>query len=96
MFIISLTYQKPLSEVEAHLNAHIEFLKTYYEQGVFLASGRKVPRDGGIILAIAGTKDDIETILTHDPFKLHGVATYEITEFIPTMTAAELAFLTHR
>lgn len=37
MFIINLTYQKNLTEVEKHLEAHIQFLDTYYASGYFIA-----------------------------------------------------------
>ena len=93
MFIISLSYQKSLEEVDKHLSAHVEFLKTYYEKGIFIASGRKVPRDGGVIMALSPSRADIEAVITHDPFYIHGVATYEITEFVPSMTSSKLAFL---
>lgn len=96
MFIISLTYQKSLEEVDAHLNAHVEFLKTHYAKGIFIASGRKVPRDGGVIMALSPTRADIEAVIALDPFNIHGVATYEITEFVPSMTSPELAFLANR
>ena len=93
MFIIALTYQRPLEEVDKHLSAHVEFLKTQYSKGVFLASGRKNPRNGGVILALASSKADIETLIALDPFYIHGVAQYDITEFTPSMTSPELAFL---
>lgn len=96
MFIISLTYQKSLAEVDAHLNAHVAFLKTYYSQGIFLASGRKVPRDGGIILALAPSREALETIIACDPFYIHSVAHYDITEFTPTMSSSELEFTINR
>ena len=95
MFIISLTYHKPLEEVDAHLNAHVEFLKSNYAKGFFLASGRKTPRTGGIILARAVNRAEIESIIACDPFAIHDVATYEITEFTPSMTSPDLAFLTN-
>ncbi len=53
MYIIELTYNKDISEVEKHLEAHIEYLEKYYELGNFVCSGRKNPRDGGIIIANA-------------------------------------------
>ena len=93
MFIISLTYHKSLEEVDKHLSAHVEFLKEHYAKGIFLASGRKNPRNGGIILALAPSKTEIEAIIALDPFYIHDVATYEITEFTPSMTSPELAFL---
>jgi hypothetical protein len=30
MFIVSLKYKKPLAEVDAHLPAHVEYLKSQY------------------------------------------------------------------
>ncbi|WP_060825297.1 YciI family protein [Sulfurospirillum cavolei] len=96
MFIISLTYHKSLEEVDAHLSAHVEFLKKNYAQGVFLASGRKNPRNGGVILALASSKAEIEAIIARDPFYIHEIAKYDIIEFTPSMTAPEFAFLANR
>jgi uncharacterized protein YciI len=96
MFVIVLTYHKSLEEVDKHLSAHVEFLKTQYAKGVFLASGRKNPRNGGVILALAADKAEIEAIIALDPFYIHDVATYEIIEFTPSMTSPELAFLANR
>ena len=93
MFIISLTYIKPLEEVDALLEEHVVYLKEHYALGHFLASGRKVPRTGGVILARGVSREEIETIITLDPFYRHHVAEYEITEFSPTMSVDELEFL---
>lgn len=93
MFIVSLTYIKPLEEVDALLEEHVTYLKEQYSLGYFLASGRKVPHTGGVILARGASREEIETIITLDPFYRHGVAKYEITEFSPTMTSDELEFL---
>ena len=56
MFVVSLTYKKPIAEVELHLAAHIAYLDEYYAAGTFVASGRKVPRTGGVILAKAESR----------------------------------------
>ena len=91
MFIISLTYTTPLEQIDAHLAAHRAFLAEQYARGVFLMSGRKVPREGGIIIAQGISRDEVETLIRQDPFHQAGVATYNIVEFAPTMTAAALA-----
>ena len=44
MFIVNLTYIKPLDTVEKFLEKHIDFLNQYYTKGHFIASGRKNPR----------------------------------------------------
>jgi uncharacterized protein YciI len=46
-----------------------------------------VPRTGGVILAI-GDRAAIETYVAADPFTIHGVAEYDITELAVT-TAVE-------
>lgn len=93
MFIISLTYKVPSSVVDEHLSAHVEFLKEQYAKGNFLASGRKVPRTGGVILSNISSKEEVETIIAQDPFNQNGVADYEIIEFVPSMTCQQLDFL---
>lgn len=93
MYIISLTYKVPLEKVEQHLKAHIEYLNKQYDLGHFQASGRKVPRTGGIILSKVTDKNKLLEILEEDPFKKHDLANYELTEFVPSKTCKELEFL---
>ncbi|KQC30856.1 YciI family protein [Flagellimonas eckloniae] len=93
MFIINLTYKTELEKVDQFLNDHIEFLNEQYELEHFLASGRKIPRTGGIILSNIESKSELEKIIGKDPFKKNGVADYELTEFVPSKTCDELKFL---
>jgi uncharacterized protein YciI len=87
MFVVLLTYKRPLEEVDSHLDAHVAFLKQEYANRHFIASGRKVPRTGGVILRNVKTRDELEAILVKDPFHLAGIADYDIVEFIPSMVA---------
>ncbi|MFF1493235.1 YciI family protein [Streptomyces sp. NPDC058304] len=91
MFVMELTYTAPVEAVEEEMDAHIAWLDGYYASGVFLASGRKVPRDGGIVLAARVSRGEIERIAAEDPFTLAGVCEYRITEFIATKTSGDLA-----
>lgn len=93
MFIISLTYQRPLKEVDEHLNAHVEYLNEQYRLGNFLASGRKIPRTGGIILSAMNSREALDKVIRLDPFHRHEVAQYEVIEFAASMTCKELEFL---
>lgn len=91
MFVISLTYQKPMEEVEAHIAAHREFLDRNYATGVFLASGPKNPRVGGVILASGNvSREQLDGLLAEDPFHVHALARYEVTEFTPSKCARPL------
>lgn len=93
MFIVNLSYKVPLEKINQYLNEHIDFLNEQYELGNFLASGRKVPRTGGIIIAKVNNKSELEKIIKKDPFKRNDLADYELTEFRATKTAPELKFL---
>jgi uncharacterized protein YciI len=87
MYFISLTYKCPLEEVDKLLDAHVAYLKQEYDNGNFIASGRKLPRTGGVILATVETRDQLQTIIEKDPFHRAGVAEYDVTEFVPSMVA---------
>jgi len=89
VFIVSLTYKSELSEVDKYIEAHVTFLEKYYASGKFIASGRKVPRTGGIILLNAANKAEVDSIIKEDPFHIANVADYEVTEFVPTMASKE-------
>jgi uncharacterized protein YciI len=90
MFIVSLTYKRPLEEVDIHLDAHVAYLKQEFGKGNFIASGRKVPRTGGVILCSAKTRTELDAILAKDPFQIAGIADYDIIEFVPSIVAEGL------
>ncbi|MFJ6695165.1 YciI family protein [Streptomyces sp. NPDC091272] len=91
MFVLELTYTAPVEQVDALMTDHVTWLDAQYAAGVFLASGRKRPRDGGVILAVADSRASIEAIVAEDPFVVGGVCAYRITEFVATKTVPELA-----
>ena len=93
MYIVSLHYTAALDAVDALIPEHVRWLEAAYADGLFLASGRKVPRTGGVILARAMPRAELEQRLAQDPFARHGVANYSITEFVPSMTSPALASL---
>lgn len=84
MFIFKLTYKKPLSEVERHLQAHRDYLDRFYQAGMFIASGPQAPRVGGIILCNAKSNDEAQSIIAQDPFYEEEIADYEIIHFHAT------------
>jgi uncharacterized protein YciI len=90
MFIIDLKYIVPLEQLDAHMTEHVKFLHSYYQKNVFVASGRKVPRTGGIILALAHSKEEVEKIIQEDPFYIHQLAEFTITEFLTSQHHPDL------
>ena len=89
MFIIELSYKADLAQIDAHMSAHVRFLKKYYAAGNFLVSGRKIPRDGGIIVATGESRQQIEAIMEEDPFCRHALAEVRVIEFRASQRAAD-------
>ena len=90
MFVIELVYKVDLAEIDAHMVAHVNFLKKYYASGNFLLSGRKVPRDGGIIVAVGKSRQQIQAIIEEDPFFQRGLAHFRIIEFRASQRADDI------
>jgi uncharacterized protein YciI len=87
VFVIVLTYVKPLPEVDALMRRHMAWLNEQYAAGRFIVSGRQIPRTGGVILARGDDRGEIEAIAAQDPFVAGGVATAEIIQFRASQTA---------
>jgi uncharacterized protein YciI len=90
MFVIELVYKADLKDIDAQMRSHMAFLKRHYATGTFLISGRKIPRDGGIILAVGKSRDEIEAIMREDPFCKHGLADFRVIEFRASQRAADV------
>ena len=90
MFIIELLYKADLKRIDALMGAHMKFVRKYYAAGNFLVSGRKVPRDGGIILAVGKSREEIEAIAQEDPFFKHGLADIRVIEFRASQRADDI------
>ena len=87
MFVLLLTYTRPLDEVDALMRKHMAWLNEHYAAGRFVVSGRQIPRTGGVILARGDDRDEMERIAAGDPFVAGGVATCEVIQFRPSQTA---------
>jgi uncharacterized protein YciI len=90
MFVIELIYKADLARIDAHMAEHVAFLKKHYAAGTFVVSGRKIPREGGIIIAAGKTRAQIEAIVEEDPFHSHGLADFRIIEFRASQRAPDL------
>ncbi len=90
MFVIELIYKVELAKIDAHMKAHVAFLNKYYAAGNFLMSGRKIPRNGGIILAVGENRGRIEAIVAEDPFVARGLADFRVIEFRVSQRASDL------
>ncbi|WP_071528829.1 YciI family protein [Streptomyces mutabilis] len=91
MFVLELSYTAPPESRRRRVAGPRGPARRAVRAGVFLASGRKEPRDGGVIIAVAEDRARIEAIAAGDPFVRAGVCAYRVTEFVATKTAPTLA-----
>ncbi len=90
VFVVELTYTASLDDIDASMAAHVKFLNKYYAAGNFEMSGRKIPRDGGIIVAVGTNREAIEAIMRQDPFCERGLATFRVIEFRASQRADDI------
>ncbi|MFH8617653.1 YciI family protein [Streptomyces sp. NPDC017979] len=90
MFVLELTYTAPAERVDAVRAAHMSWVDDHYADGLFLASGRKGTRDGGVVLAAGDDRARIDAVVASDPFVLAGVCAYRITHTAVTRTVPGL------
>jgi uncharacterized protein YciI len=81
MFVLLLTYIKPLEEVDRLMREHVAWLDEHFAAGRFVVSGRRIPRTGGVIVARGDDRGEIDDIAAGDPFVTGGVATCEVIRF---------------
>ncbi|MCJ2183745.1 YciI family protein [Novosphingobium sp. 1949] len=92
-FILSLRYTGSLEDIDAVLPDHAAWLKGNHEAGHFLGWGRKIPREGGVILARGESAEAVAALAASDPFARAGLATVEVIEWAPAFLDPSVAGL---
>lgn len=87
MYLVLVTYIKPIEDVDKHLANHRAYLDKFYATGNLICSGPQNPRTGGLLLANFPSTDDVWNFIHKDPFYINGIATYEVIEFNPVKYA---------
>lgn len=86
-FAVIVTYHVPLARIDASVVAHRAHLERGFAEGILLASGPQVPREGGVLLARAASREIVERFLADDPFAREQLADYRVIEFDPIKRA---------
>ncbi|MEO8398330.1 MAG: YciI family protein [Ignavibacteriaceae bacterium] len=82
-FIIKINYTAPIEKIDKTLAEHRNFLQIGYDIGFLLCSGPQNPRTGGIVIARADSKEELELLFKKDPYQINSLAEYEFIEFNP-------------
>lgn len=98
LFIAMSSYLQPSTQLAEALPEHRAWIRELYESGVMLASGRRNPPIGGVMILRAVDASEAAAVVASDPFAAKGLAAYDIHQFEPTpmpwRSAGLEAFLT--
>jgi uncharacterized protein YciI len=87
-FVIEITYTAAAEQVAEVRPEHRTFLQAGYDKGWLLFSGPQVGKAGGLIVARAPSREEIQALVAQDPYHIKSVATHSIIEFDPVMRQA--------
>lgn len=82
-FVVEITFTAEFSRIEPVVPEHRAFLQTGYDCGLLLMSGPQNPRVGGMVIARAPSRTELEAFFRDDPYAKAGVASYRFIEFNP-------------
>jgi uncharacterized protein YciI len=90
MCVVMLRYTAPLEAIDAAMGEHVAWLRQAYANDLVLASGRRNPRTGGVVV-MRGDAERVEALVATDPFVSGGLAEAEVVAFTASMAAPALA-----
>jgi len=79
--VLTLTYTKPLDEVDVARPAHLEWLDQEIAAGRLLLAGRQESQTGGILITADISTEDAEVLMAQDPYTHAGVVSYQRVGF---------------
>jgi uncharacterized protein YciI len=93
MFLVLYRFSKNKSKAPEFMSAHNAWSRRAFDEGMFVFAGSLEPQMGGVIVAQAATRAELERRIHEDPFVVHDVVTSELLEVSPTRADPRLAFL---
>jgi uncharacterized protein YciI len=85
VYLLMARYTRPIEEVDALLEDHKAWIGRNADR--ILLTAREEPLIGGLILARAGSLDEIWAMIREDPFHAAGMSEYEVREYNPVRAA---------
>jgi uncharacterized protein YciI len=95
MFVVVISYTKPMEHVDAVRTEHLGWIAENTTSGKLLLAGRQTSGKGGVLIFNMASRAEVEATCKEDPYAKNSVATYDFIEFdaksgalIPALTAA--------
>ncbi|WP_306145436.1 YciI family protein [Roseibium sp. MMSF_3412] len=93
MFVVTLKFSDNKARAGELMDAHKAWIKSGFDQGLFLMVGSLQPNRGGAIIAHDTSLEDLESYVGKDPFVVEDVVRAEILEITPARLDERLEFL---
>jgi len=93
MFIVLLRFSDNKGQAGQFMEGHNQWIRSGFDDGVFLVVGSLQPNAGGGIVAHNTTLADLENRVKDDPFVAENVVSAEILEITPAKADERLGFL---
>lgn len=81
MFLLLGRYTAPSDEVDPHRDGHVAWVQEHVGAGHFLAGALEEGGVGGVIVAKASSREEVEGWTQDDPFIANGVFAYDIRAY---------------
>ena len=92
MFVITLKFSDNKSNAAQFMDAHKQWIKSGFDEGVFLLSG-SLHSGGGVVVAHNYSLEELQNRVDLDPFVKENIVTAQVMEFTPAKTDPRLNFL---
>lgn len=93
MFVVLLRFSDKKNDAAQHMDGHQKWIKSGFDDGIFLVVGSINSGVGGAILAHNTSIDDLQRRVADDPFVTANVVTAEIIEIAVAQSDHRLSFL---
>lgn len=93
MFVVTLRFSANKAQAPHLMQGHDDWIRSGFDDGVFLMTGSLKPGLGGVVLAHRTTRAELEKRLEKDPFVAEDVVSADILEIAPGRADDRLAFL---
>lgn len=93
MFVVLLRFSANKTRAADFMQAHNDWIRQGFDDGVFLLAGSLQPGKGGTVIAHNTSPELLQARVDRDPFVIEDVVSAEILEIAPARTDEKLAFL---
>lgn len=92
LVVVTGEYLTPIAEVDAHRDAHLEFMSGLVREGRVLLAGRRTPPEGSVVVFRGEDPEEVLALLDDDPYRAAGLVAYDaVGVFTPGVHAPALA-----